>query len=144
MSFFKKIKSAESDYKNVLDVFADMEIQSFHQLSEGEKQEIIAAWIACDENEDEVINMLINFKRKKFLEETMYGSLSPKNLGELLMKHMLTDEHINSINIDMDEAFTDYMMSLDGYQSDDDELRKADNLDRLYGLNKVTHQRMGI
>jgi len=74
----------------------------------------------------------------------MYGSLSPKNLGELLMKHMLTDEHINSINIDMDEAFTDYMMSLDGYQSDDDELRKADNLDRLYGLNKVTHQRMGI
>lgn len=143
MKFFKQSKSAESDYKNVLDVFAEMEIQSFHQLSDSEKQEIIAAWIACDDNEDEVINMLINFKRKKFLEESMYGSMSPKKLGESLMHMMMTDEHINSINIDMDEAFSDYVMSLDNYQSTNAELREDDNRARSIGLDKVTHQRMG-
>jgi len=144
MRFFKQNKSSESDYKNLLDVFAEMEINSFDQLSNSEKKEIIASWIACDENEDEVINMLINFKRSKALEEAMYESKTAKTLGESLIHLMLTDEHIKSINIDMDEAFTDYVMSLDGYTSDEDELRKADNLDRLYGLNKVTHQRMGI
>lgn len=144
MKFFKNSKSSASDYQTTLAVFAEMEFQTFGELSECAQKELVGAWMADEENQDEVIDMLITFKQFGILEEAMYESINPKQLGEAFINFALTGDHIKSINIDMDEAFGDYLMSLDGYESDEDQLRKEDNLDRMIGLDKVKHQRMGI
>jgi len=144
MKFFQIKKGNESDYKNLLSIFAELNVQSFSELSECQQKELLGAWMSEDDNEDEVLNCLLDIKNSGVLAEAMYESIKPRDLGDVIIHKFMSGDVIRSINLDLDEAFGEHLMSLDGYKSDDDELRKADNLDRLYGLNKVTHQRMGI
>lgn len=131
MKIFTVHKSAESDYKNLLDVFAEMEIQSFTELSLCQKKEIIAAWLEEDEHEDDALNLLLDFKRTGSLSELMYDGINAQDAGEILVQMMLDGDHTKSIDIDIDEAFTERLMSLDNYESDDDAHRLVDNIDRV-------------
>lgn len=144
MKFFTIKKRPETDYKNLLEIYAKMGTQSFSGLSNGDKKEIVAAFLEEDDHEDDVINMLIDLKNTGALSEFMYEGIKSKDLGEIISNILMTGDHIKQINSDIDEAFGDYMMSLDGYESTDDELRHADNRERSVGLDKVKHQRMGI
>lgn len=144
MKFFTMQKNAHSDYKNLLDIFAEMQFQSFSELSESQKKEIVGAWLEEDENEDEVVNILLDIKKSGVLSELMYGSVSSRGLGDYVSEKLIKGDVAKSISLDMDEAFGDYLMSLDNYQSNEEELRIAYDKQRAIGLNKFDHQRMGI
>ena len=144
MKFFTMQKNAHSDYRNLLDIFAEMQFQSFSELSESQKKEIVGAWLEEDENEDEVVNILLDIKKSGVLSELMYESVSSRGLGDYIAEKLVKGDVARSINLDMDEAFGEYLMSLDDYQSNENELRVADDKQRAIGLNKSTHQRMGI
>ena len=74
----------------------------------------------------------------------MYGSVSSRGLGDYVSEKLIKGDVAKSISLDMDEAFGDYLMSLDNYQSNEEELRIAYDKQRAIGLNKFDHQRMGI
>jgi len=144
MKFFKIQNNSVSDYKNLLSIFAEINVQSFNELSECQKKELVGAWMSEDKNEDEVLNCLLDIKNSGVLAEAMYESVKPRDLGEIIIEKFMSGDVIRSINLDMDEAFGDHIMSLDDYSSDEEELREADNAARAVGLDKVTHQRMGL
>jgi len=144
MNYFQYKNTTCSDYQNLLEIFAENEIQSFQELNISEQRELVAAWLADDKNSDEAIDFLVDLKKSGIFSELMYESLTPKKFGDSIISKLLSGDVVKSINEDMDEAFGDYLMSLDNYESDDDDLRREDNLNRNYGLNKITHQRMGI
>lgn len=145
MNYFQYKNTACSDYQNLLEIFAENEIQSFQELNISEQRELVAAWLADDKNSDEAIDFLVDLKKSGIFSELMYESLTSKKFGDSVISKLLSGDVVKSINQDMDEAFGDYLMSLDNYESDDDDdLRREDNLNRNYGLNKITHQRMGI
>lgn len=142
MKYFQFKNTTFSDYKNLLEIFAENEIHSFNQLNVSQQKEIVAAFLVEDEKSDEAIDFLIDLKG--IFSELMYESLSPKQFSDSIVSKLLSGDVVKSINEDMNEVFSHYLMSVDNYESDDDDLRREDNLNRNYGLNKITHQRMGI
>jgi hypothetical protein len=97
-----------------------------------------------DDNEDEVLNCLLDIKNSGVLAEAMYESIKPRDLGDVIIQKFMSGDVIRSINLDLDEAFGEHLMSLDNYQSNEKELIEIDNKHRQYGLDKLAHQRMGI
>jgi len=136
--------SKYSDYKNLLDVFAGLQIQSFSELQVSDQMELLAAFMSDENHEGEVFDMFLDFLRSGSLSELMYRSKTPTKVGNELNNIIMSGPHIRTINEDMDKAFCDYMMSLDNYKSDENDLRREDNANRRVGLSKVYHQRMGI
>lgn len=144
MKFFQIKKGNESDYKNLLSIFAELNVQSFSELSECQQKELVGAWMSEDDNEDEVLNCLLEIKNSGVLAEAMYESIKPRDLGDVIIQKFMSGDVIRSINLDLDEAFGEHLMSLDNYQSNEKELIEIDNKHRQYGLDKLAHQRMGI
>lgn len=124
-------KHVSNDYKETLEIYAAMDYTCFEDLPKTDKEELLAAWLADADNEDERLNLFVDFANSPVLSEMMYGSLSEEKVGKLLKDLIMSGDHIKSINADMDEAFGDYLMTLDGYVSDDDALRVVDNIDRV-------------
>jgi hypothetical protein len=138
MKFFQIKKGNESDYKNLLSIFAELNVQSFSELSECQQKELVGAWMSEDDNEDEVLNCLLDIKNSGVLAEAMYESIKPRDLGDVIIQKFMSGDVIRSINLDLDEAFGEHLMSLDKYSSDEDAHRLIDNIDR------VKYARMGF
>ena len=131
MRIFKQSKSNFSDYKNLLEIYAEQEYQTFADLPTTDQKEIIAAWLVDENHEDESLEIMQYICKQGILSELMYDGITSEEAGEYIKSYLMTCDHIKSINSDMDEAFGDYLMTCDGYESDNDAHRLIDNIDRV-------------
>lgn len=138
--------SKGSGYQSLLSVFAEMQFQSFSELSMCNKKEIVSEWWEAPDNMDARIDFLIDFSSSGAITEMLYGSIDAKQVGDKLFENILTHSNIvNSINIDLDEAFCDYMMSLDGDGRDDDDVFIHEDIwNRNLGSSETKNQRIGV
>jgi hypothetical protein len=121
MMFFthKKSKANSTDYKNLLEIFAEMNVQRFDDLSESNKKELLGAWLNDPKHEDDVLNLMVDVSNSEILSELMYGSISNDKAGKLITKLILNGDHIKCINADIDEAFTEYLLTIEEEHEDE-------------------------